>query len=180
MLGAIAALALLPHLPHVPNPFAPVASFGSGPFGAGGRPGEVRKTDTQLPGGWRLSRTDDAFTSTTGCKLVRREVRVFSGVVTFSLGRGVDTANALYRLDGGPVRAAGELGPEVAGHGVSYMTGDTSNPSDGQVHVPWTTLAGARTVAIRADPGRPSRSFPLDSLAAAVAAARQGGCDDLV
>ena len=171
MLGAIAALALLPHL-HLPNP----------PFGRLPPPQaqETSATRARLPGGWRLSRADDRFTQTTGCKLERGDVRLFSGVVTFSLGRNTDTANAIYRLDGSPVRTAGELGPEVAGHGVSYMTGNTWNPSDGRVRVPWTTVAGARSIDIRANPKRRPRAFPLDSLDAAVAAARQGGCDDLV
>ena len=177
MLGAIAALALLPHLPHLPNPFKPVASFDPPPSNAAPRP---RTTREELAGGWRLSRTADPFTSTVGCKLERREVRLFSGVVTFSLGHGVDTANALFKLDGGPVRAAGLLGPEVAGHGVSYMSDNTWNPSDGRVRVPWTTISGARRIDIRADPKRRSRGFDLDSLDAAVATARQGGCDDLV
>lgn len=172
MLGAIAALALLPHL-HLPNP----------PFGRLPPPEAARAAATtraQLPGGWRLSRTKDDFTETVGCKLERRDVRLFSGVVTFSFGRNTDTANAIYRLDGGPVRTAGELGPEVAGHGVSYMTGNTWNPSDGRVRVPWTTLTGARSIDIRANPKRHPRAFALDSLDAAVAAARDGGCSDLV
>ena len=171
MLGAIAALALLPHL-HLPNP----------PFGrlAPSRPPEVAKSRANLPGGWRLMRTDDRFTGAVGCKLEREDVRLFAGVVTFSFGHRTDTANAIYRLDGGPLRAAGELGPEVAGHGVSYISGDSWNPSDGRVRVPWTTLAGAQRIEIRANPKRRSRSFALDSLDAAVAAARQGGCGDLV
>ena len=177
MLGAIAALALLPHLhlPHLPNP-----PFGRLPPSQGAQKPEVVRARATLPGGWRLSRVSDGFTGTTGCKLERADVRMFSGVVTFSFGRGADTANALYRLDGGPVRAAGELGPEVAGHGVSYMSGNTWNPSDGRVRVPWTTLAGAQRIEIRANPKRRSRAFALDSLDAAVAAAREGGCGDLV
>ncbi len=179
MLGVIAALALLPslHLPdlHLPNP-----PFGRLPPPSAPKPRQVVKTDLKLAGGWRLTRTRDAFTQTSGCKLERRDVRMFSGVVTFSLGGEVDTANALYRLDGGPVRTAGELGPEVAGHGVSYTSGNTWNPSDGRVRLPWTTLAGARVIDIRADAKRRSRTFALDSLDTAVAAARQGGCDDIV
>ena len=171
MLGAIAALALLPPLPHLQNPFH---AFRPGPAS------QVATERSELPGGWRLSRTRDGFSGTTGCKLERRDVRLFSGVVTFSFGKSIDTANAVYRLDGGPVRAAGELGPEVAGHGVSYLSGNTWNPSDGRVRMPWTTLAGAKLVDIRANPRRRPRAFPLDSLGAAVAAARQGGCGDLV
>ena len=174
MLGAIAALALLPHLPHLqlPNP----------PFGRlpPPRPREAFASRARLPGGWRLTRTDDRFTQTVGCRLERGDVRLVSGVVTFSFGRNTDTANAIYRLDGGLVRAAGELGPEVAGHGVSYLSGNTWNPSDGRVRVPWTTVAGARSIDIRANPKRRPRAFVLDSLDAAVAAARQDGCDGLV
>ena len=178
MLGAIAALALLPHLPHLSNPFRPAPSFGTSlPFAGRTDP---RATVSPLPGGWRLERTDDAFTHAAACRLERRDVQVASGVVTFSFGRRVDTANALYRLDGGPVRTVGELGPEVAGHGISYLGRNTWNPSDGRVRVPWTTLAGARSIGIRADVKRPAREWELDSLDAAVAAARLAGCDDLV
>ena len=176
MLGAIAALALLPQLPHLHLPNPP---FGRLPPPEAPRKAEVVRTRSELAGGWRLSRVSDGFTGVTGCKLERDGVRMFSGVVTFSFGHGADTANALYRLDGGPVRAAGELGPEVAGHGVSYMSGNTSNPSDGRVRLPWTTLAGARRVEIRTGSKRRSRAFALDSLDAAVAAARQDGCGDL-
>lgn len=178
MLGAIAALALLPSLtlphvglPHVQNPFR---AFHPGPAP------EVTHERSALPGGWELRRTHEAFLGETTCRLQRREVRLSSGVVTFSFGHGVDTANALYRLDGGPVRPVGELGPEVAGLGSSYLSGNTTNPSDGRVRVPWTTLAGARTIEIRANRTRRGRAFALDSLDAAVAAARGSGCSDLV
>lgn len=168
MLGMIAALVLLPAPPHIQNPFHAFRPHASATHRYG------------LPGGWVLSRTDDAFTATTACRLDRDGVRMTSGVVTFSFGHDVDTANALFRLDGGPLRTAGEVGPEVAGLGVSYLTGDTWNPSNGRVRVPWTTLAGVRRIDIRANPKRRPRTFELDSLDAAVATARGGGCTDLV
>ena len=173
MLGALAALSLLPalHLPHVAvqNPFHAFRPA---------QHGEVRTTFTRLPDGWRLSKVSDSFTGVGSCRLDGHGVRLSAGLATFSFGGKVDTANAVWRLDGGPLRSIGEVGPEVAGMGVNLISNNTWNPSDGRVRIPWTRLAGAERLDIRANPGRDHRSFALSSLRGAVDAARGYGCTD--
>ncbi len=174
---ALLALSLLalPHLHrlHLQDPFQP---FRPGPPVA--ERSDVTGAKATLAGGWRLARTDDAFKGSVGCRLELEDVRYLQGVVTFSFGRRTDTANALFRVDGGPLRSVGEVGPEVAGLGASYLTRNTLNPSDGRVRLPYAALKGARRVDIRANDRRPHRSFALDGLAAALAEAHARGCPD--
>lgn len=173
MLGALAALALLPHLSTpawLQNPLRP---FRPGP------PPEVEAQDSTLPSGWRLSQTRDVFTGAGACALESRNVRYGGGVVTFSFGRRTDTANALFRVDDGPIRSAGEVGPEVAGLGGSFLTRNTDNPSDGRVRLPWSKLKSAGRVDIRPNSRSVHRAFPLDGLNAALGEARGAGCTDL-
>ena len=167
MLGALAALTLLPHLQNPLHPFN------------GGGPPEIRTERSRLAGGWTLSQAKDPFKGVSTCRLEGRNVRYGSGVVTFSFGHAVDTANALFRVDGGPVVSAGEVAQEAAGLGAPFLNGNLSNPSDGRVRIPWSKLVGAQRVDIRANAKTYHRTFMLAGLDAALAAARGKGCSDL-
>ena len=168
-----AALFALPHL-HIDTPFR---AFRPGPPGAERQ--DRTTVRTPLSGGYRLALVRDDFRKTVTCRLDAADVRYAGGVVTFSFGRRTDTANALFRIDDGPLRAAGELGPEAAGLGAPFYSSNISNPSDGRVRLPYRVLQGARAIAIRANDHRAHRTFPLVPLQAALAEARARGCDDL-
>lgn len=176
MIAALAALALLPSL-HLPSPRVTFEN----PFRAF-KPGEasqVRTEKTPLGGGWRLVRTADPFTGLASCTVDSDRVRFQSGVATFSFGAKVDTANALFRIDGGAVHNVGEVGPQVAGMGTVLISRNTFNPSDGRVRLPWSQLASAQRVDIRPNDRRYHQSFDLTGLNAALAQARAQGCSDL-
>ena len=181
MIGALAALALLPsmHLPamHLPSPKVsfenPFRAFKPGP-----NP-QVSTEKTALDGDWRLVRTADPFTGLASCAVDGRRISFQGGVATFSFGAKVDTANALYRVDAGPIHNVGEVGPQIAGMGVSLFSRNTFNPSDGRVRLPWSQLAGAQRVDIRPNDHRYHQSFDLAGLNAALAQARAQGCSDL-
>lgn len=178
MIGALAALALLPslHMPAVHMPRGVQSPFHA--FKPGER-SQLQTEKTPLGGGWRLVRTSDPFTSLASCMVDSRRVRFQGGVVTFTFGPRVDTANALYRIDGGAVHNVGEVGPQVAGLGTSLFSRNTFNPSDGRVRLPWSQLATAHRVDIRPNDRRYHQSFDLAGLNAALAEARSRGCSDL-
>lgn len=169
---ALAVALLAPfHLSSPPNPFH---AFRRDPQG------EFRKSETTLAGGWRLQQTRDTFTGITACRLDSRQVRYGGGVVTFSFGRRTDTANALFRVDGGPLRSAGEVGPEAAALGAALRSDrNTWNPTDGRVVIPWSQLKAAARVDIRPNARTYHRAFDLGALRTAVEAARAQGCTDL-
>ena len=170
---ALLAIALLApfHLSAPPNPFRP---FKPGPRS------EVRTEQARLDGGWRLSRTQDSFSGIVACRLEAQQVRFGGGVVTFSFGRRTDTANALFRVDGGPVRSIGQVGPEAAGLGAAIRSSNnTANPSDGRVVIPWSQLKSAARVDVRPNARSYHRTFMLDGLRTALDAARARGCTDL-
>ena len=173
--AALTALALLPHLavPHVgiQNPFHP---FNPDPNA------EVRTYSSRLPGGFTLVQVRDAFRGSNACRLDGRGVRLAGGVATFSFGHGVDTANAVFRIDGGPIRSVGEVAQESGRPRRALpRIANTRNPSDGRVRIPWSKLAGAERVEIRANAKSEHRAFALRPLAAAMGEARTQGCTDL-
>lgn len=170
----VAALALAGPfgLRHIPRPPYPFHAFKPGPA-------ERQPEAARLAGGWRLELRRDTFTGATRCRLDMRRVRFSGGVVTFSFGPQVDTANALFRIDGGPVRSAGEVGPEAAGLGAALLSGNTRNPSDGRVILPWSQLKTAGRVDIRPNSRAAVRAFPVGELREAVEQARARGCSDL-
>ena len=172
--AALTLLALLPQLalPHmaVQNPFHP--------FKPNSRV-EVRTYRSRLDGGFTLVQVRDNFSGSNACRLDGRGVKVAGGVATFSFGHGVDTANAAFRVDSGPVRTAGEVAQEAAGLGAPFLGGNLNNPSDGRVYIPWSKLTGAERVDIRPNPKSYHRTFVLGPLAAALAQARTQGCSDL-
>ena len=169
---AALVLALALGLPHIPRPPYPFNAFKPG------RP-EPRAAEAQLAGGWRLQLRRDSFTDTTRCQLNGSGARFSGGVVTFSFGRRVDTANALFRVDGGAVRSAGEVGPEAAGLGAALLSSNTYNPSDGRVIIPWSQLKAAGRIDIRPNSRATPRAFGVGALRDAVEQARAYGCTDL-
>ncbi len=169
---AALVLALALGLPHLPRP-----PYALNPF----QPGPPKRDyeQTILEGGWRLRLRRDAFTGATRCELNAGGARFAGGVVTFSFGPSVDTANALFRVDGGAVRSAGEVGPEAAGLGAALLSSNTRNPSNGRVIIPWSQLKAAERVDVRPNSRAAPRGFGLVELRVAVEQARTYGCTDL-
>lgn len=159
MAGAIAALALLGLIHH----------------------GAAERRDAQVQrahiDGWRLEIRHDRFTDQASCTLKKDHIVYERGVVTFSLGHQVDTANATYRLDDGPVRRVGDVAVEAAGLGARFTSQNLENPSDGEVRIPARELGEAHVIYIRANTRLTHRIFDLTGLADAVDAAQTKGCE---
>ena len=126
--------------------------------------------------GWVLTVEQDRFTGERVCSGESRSVSFRNGVATFHLGRRVHTAQAQFRVDGGPARWAADVAVEVAGKGAAFWTNDLKNSTGGRVHLPLSVLSGAESVAIRPNRDVKARSFPLKGLHETVAAAAAQGC----
>ena len=127
--------------------------------------------------GWRLEVRHDRFTNQTSCVIQKDHITYDHGVVTFALGSRVDTANATYRLDSGPVSPAGNVAVEAAGLGARFDSQNLANPSNGDVHIPARDLGAASAISIRANTRMTHRVFDLTGLSHAFDAARARNCD---
>ena len=125
---------------------------------------------------WTVDVRRDSFTGETQCVLRGPDVTLSHQVLTFRFRPSVDTANALFRADLGPVRNVGLMGPEAAGLGARLSSDDLGNPSGGRVHIPAHYLRSTKSVRIRPNPRGNDKVFDLGGLDAAVAAANQKGC----
>lgn len=127
--------------------------------------------------GWVLVVEKDRFTGESRCTGRRRGgVTYRNGVVTFRFGEHVGTAQAQFRVDGGPARWARDFAVEAAGKGASFRSDNLDNPTGGLVHLPASVLQGAGSVAIRPDRDGRARTFSLKGLAETMAAAQAQGC----
>ncbi len=147
----------------------------SGVFEGKGR--DVRVERYQAAPGWILYVRQDRFTGTTSCLMKGRKMTYRHGVLTFHFSRRTDTANALYRVDQGPARAVGLVGPEAAGLGAEFKSKNTKNPSDGKVHIPSAHLEAAQTVSVRPNKKRQATSFSLTGFDQALTVAKRLNCD---
>jgi hypothetical protein len=125
---------------------------------------------------WALDVSKDRFTGMTHCAVRTRGLTYRDGVVTLHFGHGVNTANALFRVDGGPARSVGEVAVEAAGKGAVFLSRNTTNPSNGEVHIPTTQLAAHRSLAVRPNARASVRTIDLAGLAPSLKAAEAHGC----
>jgi hypothetical protein len=162
MLAAAAALALLSEL-----------------FHHGGSP--ARRPDLKVQhyrvAGWRLEVRQDRFIGTATCTIQRSGVTYGHGLLTFRFGQRVDTANALFRVDDGPLRSAGSVAVKAAGLGARFDGPNLANPSNGEVHIPSDDLGPALSVSIKPNSRMTHQTFNLTGLSSAIEAAKAKGCD---
>jgi hypothetical protein len=130
-------------------------------------------------GGWRFTIRQDRFRGQTTCAIYKHDIRYAEGVITFRFARGVDTANARFRLDNGPPREAGSVAVEAAGLGARFNGPSLRNPSNGEVHIPADVVGRATTVAIQPNDKANHRTFSLAGLPRALEIAKGQHCDDL-
>lgn len=137
------------------------------------------QTVTEVHGrakGWHYDHVKDRFAGGESCTLRRGDIEISRGFATFSLGRDVDTADAQYRVDNGPVKPWRTLAPRLVAAGVKIQDDSLTNPSRGQVILPLDDIIAGREVDIRpAGRGNPRR-FKLISMAPAVDLAALRGC----
>lgn len=138
-------------------------------------PVDRHRADT---GDWRLEIAHDRFSGAIVCRLRARDHRALyrSGAVGFRFGRGRDVGEAVYRLDGGDLRATRNDLPELFRLGTPIDTGGMANPTEGIVWIPLRLLGDANSVSIEPDPRHRARTFHFRGLKGLYELAQARGC----
>jgi hypothetical protein len=126
---------------------------------------------------WSFDLVKDRFSGGTSCHLNRGAVEVSKGFVAFKLGKAVDTADALYKIDDQPARRWRQVIPVLVAHGLTVQDDSLANPSGGVVTLPLADVMNAHEVEIRPAGDRKPRSFPIYALSIAVERAAERGCE---
>lgn len=134
------------------------------------------KTVRRRVAGWTLTVRKDSFSGRTLCRLSRGHAAYSRGALTLRLSARVNSAGAVYRVDGGPALRAEDDEMEIARLGFALHDDSLANPSGGLVRIPERRVLQARTVSIQAVPGRQPAVFRISGLAEALAAGQAAGC----
>jgi hypothetical protein len=131
---------------------------------------------------WRIATYKDRFTSQVRCRVyqgpLRRPLISYSSkAVAFHFKAPMNTTEAYFRLDSGPVKAWRTEYPKLVKLGVQLEGDSLENPTGGLVILPIEDLANIHTVTIRPTPKSTPRTFGIDGLTDAVANAVAHGCD---
>jgi hypothetical protein len=129
-------------------------------------------------GDWKAEVSTDRFTGEVSCALTAHRVSFHRDTLVFHLGRDVDTSEAFFRIDNGPVRSVREPRLLNETHGFFLDSGPIDNPSGGKVALPLSVVKEARQVYIRASPRHAPRMFDVSRFSDALAAAKGAGCKD--
>jgi hypothetical protein len=127
-------------------------------------------------GRWSLELAADRFTGTIACRLRVSKAVFDEKAATFEFGHSVDTSDAFYRIEDGPVLAWRSLIPSLVAQGVKVQNDDLANPSGGRVPIPLKLLSDARSVEIRPDVHHRPKLFKLNGLQSAIERANERGC----
>jgi len=180
LVSVIAAGALHLAWPHVASPLPHTLPT----EGMRRRAGYKVRTKAYHLAGWDMRIERDGFTNQVRCRLFSpgglRQGRISyaSGVLGFHLGADRDVAQAWYSIDDAAPRPWRDDYPVLVARRVSLEGGGLANPTGGVVLIPAESLAGARTVTIRADRDLAPKRFGLKGFEQALAAARANGCAD--
>jgi hypothetical protein len=123
-------------------------------------------------GAWRLRVESDAFSGVTECSVRQGPLSLGPKTLTVHLGRRVDSAAAVVRLDHGAPRIYQRYDYRFSPDSDLLL----SNPSGGVVEIPLEDAEGKRELAVEAPFTRDVRTFDLSGLDAAHQAATQAGC----
>ena len=129
--------------------------------------------------GWTVQVSRDRFTARTGCTLRKGQVELQKDVLIFHSPSLVDTADAMFRVDGGPARSVHEATYDDERRGYFRNGGPLENPTGGEVALPAFYVTDAKWVYVRANPERAPDAFDIRGLSDAVALARKEQCPDL-
>jgi hypothetical protein len=127
-------------------------------------------------GGWTVATRTDAFTGEVRCDVFRREVSFERGAVVIRLGPRINTFDAAYRVDSGPLRRSRDDAMQLAAMGFRLSEDDLRNPSRGIVRIPNVNIGGANAVTVESRPFARPVVLSVAGLGAAVEAAKAAGC----
>jgi hypothetical protein len=126
--------------------------------------------------GWTVKVTADRFTKGVSCAVSKGKVAFRNDVLIFHLHDYADTSDAMFRVDGGPVRSVHEATYEDQRRGYYRSGGPLENPSGGEVALPSFYVTGAKWVYIRETPRDYLSWFDVSHFADALALARSLNC----
>jgi hypothetical protein len=126
--------------------------------------------------GWDLRTWSDGFAGRTVCRLSRGRVTYYHGALVVQLSRHVDTAEAVYRVDGGPPTATRADQQQYLNLRFEAPSSDLGNPSGGQVWIPQERVLDAVSLAVAPKPYAHPATFRIDSLRAILDKAQSMGC----
>jgi hypothetical protein len=143
-------------------------------------PAQVSTHTYALPT-WEFSQSKDRFTGRTQCDLFQGNrlspsVSYANQSLTFAFPRKLNTLQADYRVDGGPVRRWQDAFPKLVQVGANLQNGSMTNPTGGLVSLPAADLLNAHTVTIRPTPHSQPKLFTIDGFPNALSAAEARGC----
>jgi hypothetical protein len=127
-------------------------------------------------GGWYLAVQKDRFSGQTTCTITTGRVSLVRDTLIFRLGRNALTADAHFRVDGGPVRSVREVLALDEARGFFPDRGWIEDPSESEVAIPVSYAQDARAVWIQANPRSTPRAFRLGGLGYILRAAAGLGC----
>lgn len=134
---------------------------------------------------WQLRKVTDRFTGEVTCTLSRdqgsftgRGATVSPRAVTLRLPSTVETANAVYRVDGGPVIRWQDLYPALSSQRLPVDTGDLLHPSRGRLALPLASVSDATVIAVRTHRRARPVTFVVAGFSDALAEAKASGCRD--
>ena len=134
-------------------------------------------TPVQKVGDWRLKVRQDRFSGELSCEVRGDSARVRRHMVIFNLGAAYNTTDADFRVNDGPAFKVRDIRMDNLRDGFSGRAGPIENPSNGQVGLPITLVAGSDHVLIRPQRGKPAyRRFETSGLTEILAKAQAAGC----
>ena len=146
-----------------------------------GQSTQTKAKEVRLPV-WRIATYKDRFTGDVRCRvyqgpLKHPSVTYSSKAVAFHFKVSMNTTDAYFRLDAGPVHAWRVVYPKLVKLGIQLEGESLENPTGGLVIVPFEDLVNVHNVTIRPNPKSAPRTFGVDGLADAVSNAVSKGCD---
>jgi hypothetical protein len=134
-------------------------------------------TPVQAVGDWRLKVRQDKFNGEVSCEVKSDFARVRRHTVIFSLGNAKNTSDADFRINDGPAFKVRDIRMDNLRDGFSGRAGPIENPTNGQVGLPITLVAGSDRVLIRPQRGQKAyRQFETAGLTEILAKAQAAGC----
>lgn len=135
----------------------------------------IQKTSIRVDG-WTVIVRKDLFTGSVSCGARRGDVRLQDAVVVFSLGRDIDTSDAVYRLNLGAAHSVRDVALRDRVLGARITTEPIDNPSRGLVVLPVSDLLDVDNIWIRATANTPPRRFVVSGLRDVMAKEQTATC----
>ncbi|WP_226019678.1 hypothetical protein [Novosphingobium sp. FKTRR1] len=127
---------------------------------------------------WQIDIAKDTFTGRTACQVHSRDGRmqVQGAAVSYRFPERWNVGDAMYKVDGGAVRASRDDLPRLIASGAPLDAGGMANPSAGLVWIPFDVVGQAAVVEIAPRAGAKPRTFRQAGLVQARDWAQAYGC----